>query len=172
VFGPQKGASREDVLRLDAALEHFAGVLEKAFGVPGLTTLPGGGAAGGIGAALLALGGRVVSGIGLVTAAIDLPAELDQADLVITGEGSFDHQSLRGKVAAGVANGARDRGLPCVVVAGRVETGYREAANAGVTELHSLTEHFGTAEQAMAEPERGLREIGARLAGQWSRTEA
>jgi glycerate kinase len=168
VFGPQKGATREAVLRLDAALEHFAGVLEQAFGVAGLTTMPGGGAAGGIGAALLALGGRVVSGIGLVTEAIGLPAELDRADLVITGEGSFDHQSLRGKVAAGVANGARDRGLPCVVVAGRVETGQREAASAGVTEVRSLTEHFGSSERAMAEPERGLREIGARLAAQWS----
>lgn len=169
VYGPQKGASREDVLRLDAALEHFAGVLERAFGVSGLATMPGGGAAGGLGAALLALGGRVVSGIGLVTAAIGLEQELDRADLVITGEGSFDHQSLRGKVAAGVANGARDRGLPCVVVAGRVETGYREAAGAGVTELHSLVEHYGSTERALAEPARGLREIGARLAGQWSR---
>jgi glycerate kinase len=169
VFGPQKGASRADVLRLDAALEHFAGVLEKAFGVTGLTTVPGGGAAGGIGAALIALGGRVVSGVGLVTEAIGLAAELDRADLVITGEGSFDHQSLRGKVAAGVAGGARDRGVPCLVVAGRVETGHREAATAGVTELHSVTDHFGSAERAMAEPVRGLREIGARLAGQWGR---
>ena len=169
VFGPQKGASRADVLRLDAALEHFAGVLEKAFGVTGLTTAPGGGAAGGIGAALIALGGRVVSGAGLVTEAIGLAAELDRADLVITGEGSFDHQSLRGKVAAGVAGGARDRGVPCLVVAGRVETGHREAATAGVTELHSVTDHFGSAERAMAEPVRGLREIGARLAGQWGR---
>jgi glycerate kinase len=169
VFGPQKGASRADVLRLDAALEHFAGVLEKAFAVTGLTTAPGGGAAGGIGAALIALGGRVVSGAGLVTEAIGLAAELDRADLVITGEGSFDHQSLRGKVAAGVAGGARDRGVPCLVVAGRVETGHREAATAGVTELHSVTDHFGSAERAMAEPVRGLREIGARLAGQWGR---
>lgn len=169
VYGPQKGAFREDVLRLDAALEHFAGVLEKAFGVPDIATLPGGGAAGGIGAALLALGGRVVSGITLVTTAIGLEAELDTADVVITGEGSFDHQSLRGKVAAGVAGGARDRGLPCVVVAGRVETGHREAAAAGVTELHSLVEHFGSTEQALAEPARGLRELGAALAGQWSR---
>jgi len=71
-----------------------------------------------------------------------------------------------------VAGGARDRGVPCGVVAGRVETGHREAAGAGVTELHSLTEHFGSAEQAMAEPARGLREIGARLAAQWSRTSA
>jgi glycerate 2-kinase len=169
VYGPQKGASREDVLRLDAALEHFAGVLAEAFNVPDLATLPGGGAAGGIGAALLALGGRVVSGIALVTGAIGLEQELDRADLVITGEGSFDHQSLRGKVAAGVAGGARDRGLPCVVVAGRVETGHREAAAAGVTELHSLVEHFGSTEQALAEPARGLREIGARLARRWSR---
>jgi glycerate kinase len=169
VYGPQKGASREDVLLLDAALEHFAGVLEKAFGRTGLATLPGGGAAGGIGAALLALGGRVVSGIALVTTAIGLEAELDAADLVITGEGSFDHQSLRGKVAAGVAGGARDRGLPCVVVAGRVETGHREAAAAGVTEMHSLVEHFGSTERALAEPARGLREIGSALAGQWSR---
>lgn len=169
VYGPQKGASRDDVLRLDAALEHFAGVLEKAFGVSGLTALPGGGAAGGIGAALLALGGRVTSGIDLVTTLIGLDAELDRADLVITGEGSFDHQSLRGKVAAGIAGGARDRGVPCVVVAGRVETGHREAAGAGVTESYSLTDHFGSVEQAMAEPARGLREIAAHLARQWSR---
>jgi glycerate kinase len=169
VYGPQKGASREDVMRLDTALEHFAGVLEKDLGVDGLATRPGGGAAGGLGAALIALGGRVVSGIGLVSQLIGLERELDAADLVITGEGSFDHQSLRGKVAAGVANGARDRGLPCVVVAGRVETGQREAASAGVSELQSLVDHFGSTELALAEPARGLREIAARLAGQWSR---
>jgi len=169
VYGPQKGASREDVLRLDAALEHFSGVLEKAFDVPGLAAMPGAGAAGGIGAALLALGGRKVSGIGLITTLIGLEAELDAADLVITGEGSFDHQSLRGKVVAGVANGARDRGVPCVVLAGRIETGHREAASAGVSEMHSLVEHFGTVELALTEPARGLRELAAELAGQWSR---
>ncbi|MEU8662332.1 glycerate kinase family protein [Actinoplanes philippinensis] len=169
VFGPQKGASREDVLLLDAALEHFAGVLERAFGVGDLALQPGGGAAGGIGAALIALGGRVTSGINLVTNLIGLDAELDAADLVITGEGSFDHQSLRGKVVAGIAAGARDRGLPCVVLAGRNETGQREAAAAGVTETHTLVEHFGDVRTALAEPARGLRELATRLAGQWSR---
>ncbi|MEV6301062.1 glycerate kinase [Actinoplanes sp. NPDC051861] len=169
VFGPQKGASREAVLRLDAALEHFAGVLEEAFGVKDLAAAPGGGAAGGIGAALIALGGRVTSGINLVTNLIGLDAELDAADLVITGEGSFDHQSLRGKVVAGIAAGARDRGLPCVVLAGRNETGYREAAAAGVTETHTLVEHFGSVETALAEPARGLRELAKGLAEQWSR---
>jgi glycerate kinase len=169
VFGPQKGASREDVLLLDAALEHFAGVLERAFDLKDLAVQPGGGAAGGIGAALIALGGRVTSGINLVTNLIGLDAELDAADLVITGEGSFDHQSLRGKVVAGIAAGARDRGLPCVVLAGRNETGQREAAAAGVTETHTLVEHFGNVETALAEPARGLRELATRLAGQWSR---
>ncbi len=170
VFGPQKGATREDVLRLDAALEHFSAVLEKAFDVEGLAARPGAGAAGGLGAALIALGARVTSGIGLVGNLIGLDRELDVADLVITGEGSFDHQSLRGKVVAGIAAGARDRGLPCVVLAGRNETGHREASAAGVTETHTLVEHFGSVDQAMAEPARGLRELAERISRQWSRS--
>ncbi|WFE29537.1 glycerate kinase [Solwaraspora sp. WMMD791] len=176
VYGPQKGADRGDVLLLDAALERFASVL--VAGLPGcppqLPALPGAGAAGGLGAALLALGGRCESGIALVTRLIGLDAALDAADLVITGEGSFDHQSLRGKVVAGVAGAARDRGLPCVVLAGQVATGRREAAAAGVTETYALVDHFGGEtggglEQALARPAEGLRRIAARLAGQWSR---
>jgi glycerate kinase len=176
VYGPQKGASREDVLLLDGALERFAGVLERDLPdcPDGLAGLPGAGAAGGLGAAVLALGGRCESGIGLVTRLIGLDAALDRADLVITGEGSFDHQSLRGKVVAGVAGAARDRGLPCVVVAGRVSAGRREAASAGVTESVSLVDHFGGeenggVEQAMTRPAQALRAIAARLATQWSR---
>ncbi|MFJ6196265.1 glycerate kinase [Micromonospora sp. NPDC092111] len=176
VYGPQKGADRADVLLLDAALERWAAVLEQDLPgcPPGLGTLPGGGAAGGLGAAILALGGRCESGIDLVTRAIGLDAALDGCDLVITGEGSFDHQSLRGKVVAGVAGAARDRGVPCVVLAGRVSTGRREAASAGVTEAYSLVEHFGGEERggvaaAMGRPAEGLRALGARLARQWSR---
>ncbi|GAB3985095.1 glycerate kinase [Plantactinospora veratri] len=114
VFGPQKGATREDVLLLDDALGRFAEVLERDLPgcPPGLAGLPGTGAAGGLGAALLALGGRCESGIELVTRLTGLDAAYDEADLVITGEGSFDHQSLRGKVVAGVAGAARDRGCP------------------------------------------------------------
>ncbi|MBO4163155.1 glycerate kinase family protein [Micromonospora antibiotica] len=176
VYGPQKGADRADVLLLDAALERWAAVLERDLPgcPPGLGTLPGGGAAGGLGAAILALGGRCESGIDLVSRAIGLEAALDDCDLVITGEGSFDHQSLRGKVVAGVAGAARDRGVPCVVLAGRVSTGRREAASAGVTEAYSLVDHFGGEERggvaaAMGRPAEGLRALGARLARQWSR---
>ncbi|MEU4402423.1 glycerate kinase family protein [Micromonospora orduensis] len=176
VFGPQKGADRADVLLLDAALERFAAVLERDLPgcPPGLGALPGGGAAGGLGAAILALGGGCESGIGLVTRATALDTALDAADLVITGEGSFDHQSLRGKVVAGVAGAARDRGVPCVVVAGQVSTGRREAASAGVTDAYSLVEHFGGEQAggldaALSRPTDGLHELGARLARQWSR---
>ncbi|GIG62230.1 glycerate kinase [Longispora fulva] len=164
VFGPQKGASREDVLRLDAALEHFGGVLGN-----GVATAPGAGAAGGIGAAIFALGGRRESGISLVRALIGLDAAMEGVGLVITGEGSFDAQSLRGKVVAGVAEAAAEQGAPCVVVAGRSTVGRREAAAAGIAEIHSLVEHFGDVGRAMAEPGPGLFAIGARLAEQWGR---
>ncbi|MEQ4302148.1 glycerate kinase [Plantactinospora sp. B6F1] len=176
VFGPQKGATREDVLLLDDALRRFAEVLERDLPgcPPGLAGLPGAGAAGGLGAALLALGGSCESGIELVTRLTGLDAAYDGADLVITGEGSFDHQSLRGKVVAGVAGAARDRGVPCVVLAGRVSAGRRESAAAGVTETHSLVDHFGGephggVERAMSRPAEGLRALAGRLAGQWSR---
>ncbi len=170
VYGPQKGATREDVLLLDAALAHFAQVLQTLPGCPpGLAELPGAGAAGGLGAALLALGGRTLSGIGLVRELTGLDRALDQADLVITGEGSFDAQSLRGKVVAGVAQAARDRGLPCLVLAGQASAGRREAAAVGVTAIHTLVEHFGAVDRALAYPAEGLSTLAGRLAGQWSR---
>jgi glycerate kinase len=171
VYGPQKGASRSDVLELDAALTRFAEVLERDLaGCPaGLAGVPGAGAAGGLGAAILALGGRCESGIALVRRLSRLDDALDAADVVITGEGSFDHQSLRGKVIAGVAEAARDRALPCVVLAGRISAGRREAARIGVAAAYSLEEHFGSVEQAMSRPAEGLRALAARAARQWSR---
>jgi glycerate kinase len=171
VFGPQKGATREDVLLLDDALSRFSQVLEASLQTcpPGLAELPGSGAAGGLGAALLALGGRMESGIGMVREQVGLDRELDTSGLVITGEGSFDEQSLHGKVAVGVANAARDRGVPCVVLAGRISAARRPAMAAGVTEMHALVDHFGDLDKAMERPAEGLRTLGARLAGQWSR---
>jgi glycerate kinase len=169
VYGPQKGASPSDVLLLDAALERFAAVLTRDLpGCPSeLAALAGAGAAGGLGAAILACGGRRESGIGLVFELAGLDSALDACDLVITGEGSFDDQSLRGKVVAGVASAARDRGIPCVVLAGRVEVGRRVASAAGVTESYSLVDYFGTLGEALARPAAGLRVLAARLARQW-----
>lgn len=166
VFGPQKGASRVDVALLDAALRRFAEVLERDLPgcPPGVAALPGAGAAGGLGAALLALGARRESGIGLVRRLTGLDRAIAGADLVITGEGSFDAQSLRGKVVAGVAAAARARRVACVVVAGVVSVPPEQAAAAGVTGAHSLVEALGSRRAALADPGAGLRLLAARLA--------
>jgi glycerate kinase len=168
VYGPQKGAGPADVGRLDGALARLAGVLEKDLeGCPrGLAALPGGGAAGGLGAALLALGGRCESGIGLVRRLCGLDAALADADLVITGEGSFDAQSLRGKVVAGVAAAARERGVPCLVLAGRVAVAPADAAAIGVTGAHALVERFGE-RRALEAPAASLRKLAGEVAAGW-----
>lgn len=171
VFGPQKGASDNDIQILDHALATFSRVLERDVPgcPPGVADLPGAGAAGGLGAALFALGAQRRSGTELITTAVGLTDALDSADLVITGEGSFDHQSLRGKLVSGVAEAALERGLPCTVAAGRVTVGRREMLTMGVNRAVSLAEHFGSVDEAMAKPAEGLRALGARLARQWSR---
>lgn len=185
VYGPQKGASEADLPVLDAALARFARVLEQSLPgcPPGLAALPGGGAAGGLGAAVLALGGRCESGIALVGRVCGLDRAVAEADLVITGEGSFDGQSLRGKVVAGVAAAARERGLPCVVLAGRAggvdgaggvgraEAAAAEAAAAGVTGVRSLVERYGV-ERALEHPAQCLRELAAELAAELDRDRA
>ncbi|MGQ0482960.1 MAG: glycerate kinase family protein [Pseudonocardia sp.] len=170
VFGPQKGADEEAVADLEAALARWAEVLAGATGRdPGEVAVdPGGGAAGGLGAALLALGGRRVSGAGLVRELTGLDAALDDCDLVLTGEGSFDWQSLRGKLVTAVARGAAERGLPCVVLAGQVAVGRREAAAVGVAEAYSVAEHAGGVAASMADPAGTLADLAAEIAGQWT----
>lgn len=171
VFGPQKGAGPDDVARLDAGLRRWAEVVQRDLpgAPPRLAELPGGGAAGGLGAALLALGARREAGLALVAAAVGLAAALAEADLVVTGEGRFDWQSLRGKVPAGVAAAAGEHAVPCLVLAGQVEVGVREQAAAGVEAAYSLAEHVGSVPAALAEPAAGLRALAARVAREWSR---
>jgi glycerate 2-kinase len=171
VFGPQKGLRPEDLDRLDAALARWAEVAERDIpGAPaGLAELPGAGAAGGLGAAVLALGGSRQSGGEMIFAAVDLPGALAEADLVLTGEGSFDFQSVRGKVAGGVARAATEHGVPCLVLAGQVSLGRQEAAGAGVEAAYSVAEQAGSVEAAMERPGDRLAELAARVAGEWSR---
>ncbi|MDT7667410.1 MAG: glycerate 2-kinase [Pseudonocardiales bacterium] len=169
VFGPQKGADADAVTELDAALGHYAEALAAAVHreLDDLVTAPGGGAAGGLGAALLACGGEQVSGAGLVRELSGLDTALDTADLVLTGEGSFDWQSLRGKLITAVASAAAARGVPCLVLAGQVSVGRREAAAAGVEAAYSVSEHAGGVEASMADPAGTLAALAEHLAGQW-----
>jgi glycerate kinase len=171
VYGRKKGLRPEDLDRLDAALARWAEVAERDIpGAPtGLADLPGAGAAGGLGAALLALGGTRRSGGEMIFEAVNLPAALAEADVVLTGEGSFDFQSVRGKVAGGVAKCAVAQGVPCLVLAGQVSLGRQQAAAAGVEAAYSVAEQAGSVEAAMARPGDGLAELAARVAGEWSR---
>ena len=168
VFGPQKGADDAAVAALDAALARFADVLTTIYGFD-VRDEPGAGAAGGLGAALLACGARRISGAGLVRELVGLDTELDKAQLAITGEGSFDWQSLRGKLITAVARGAADRGLPCVVLAGQVSVGRREAAAVGVDAAYGVAEHAGGVEASMADPAGTLAALAEHVARQWSK---
>ena len=169
VFGPQKGADRATVLDLDDALRAWADAVEAATGRRGLRDAAGAGAAGGLGFGLLALGARRAAGFDLVADAVGLAERIGAADLVIAGEGAFDATSLRGKAVAGVAALAQQAGVPCVVVAGRAEVGRRDAAAAGVEEIHSISEVLGSPAAALAAGSAGLVETAARVARAWSR---
>lgn len=139
VFGPQKGASPEQVRLLDRALTRFADVIEPA-ARRRVRDIPGAGAAGGLGAALMALtGARLESGASIVMEAVGLDEALEGADLCLTGEGAFDAQSAAGKVPVRVAEWARDAGVPTVVLAGRVDTSPGQALPHGLLEAVPIT---------------------------------
>ena len=121
VYGPQKGADAACVAELDRALANFAAVLERDLDAR-VAQIPGAGAAGGLGAGLLAFcGATLQSGFQVVSEAVRLADRLAEADLVITGEGRLDVQSAYGKTVAGVAALAQEANVPCVAVAGLIE---------------------------------------------------
>jgi glycerate kinase len=120
VFGPQKGASAPQVRLLDENLAHLAGVIRQDLGID-VCDVPGSGASGGLGAGLMAfLGARLVSGIEAVLDAVNLNEHLANADLLVTGEGRLDAQSMMGKVVAGVAARAKAAGVPVIAIAGTI----------------------------------------------------
>ena len=131
VFGPQKGADADAVELLDAGLRNWASVLRETTGRD--ANVPGAGAAGGFPAAFLAFtDAQLEGGFELVAGLTGLEAQLGDADLVITGEGSLDTQSLSGKGPIGLADAARDRGIPVLVVAGRIAVTPEDLAKHGV----------------------------------------
>ena len=152
IYGPQKGATPEMVELLDKGLANFDRVLQRDLG-KSVGQVPGAGAAGGLGAGLMALlGGRLVSGIELVLDVLEFDAKAKGAQLIITGEGKFDAQSAFGKVPMGVAQRARSLGVPVVVVAGSVLPSADVLHGEGVTAYFSILNQPMTLKEAM---ERG-----------------
>ena len=140
VYGPQKGATPDQVRELASGLSRWAAVVAEATGTD-LSQAPGAGAAGGVGfAALAVLGAEPRPGIGLVLDLAGFDAALDGAALVITGEGSLDTQTLAGKAPMGVAQAAARRGIPVVAVAGRSTLTEGERARTGITAVYTLSD--------------------------------
>ena len=164
VYGPQKGASPAEVAALDAGLRRWAAVVAAAVGRDWSET-PGAGAAGGVGfAALAVLGATRRPGIELVLDLAGFETALDGADLVITGEGSLDAQSLAGKTPVGVARAAARRGIAVVAVAGRSTLREAELAAAGIAAVYPLTDLEPDLERCRAEADRLLRRTGQMIA--------
>ena len=167
-FAAQKGAADAAVDELEAALSSYSRAIGRQADGKDPAVALGAGAGGGLGYGLMLLGGRRVPGIETVMGVLGLETAIGESDLVITGEGCFDWQSLRGKVVTGVAAAALDQGRPVVVLAGRVEVGKREYVALGITEAHAASAD-GDVPATPAEAARALAERAARVASQWSR---
>ena len=140
VFGPQKGATEEDIAVLDQALARYGDVLSNNTG-RNIAVEPGAGAAGGMGAALIGLIDAVVKpGVELVIEIVELAKRIVDADLVITGEGRIDSQTIHGKTPVGVAKIAKSHNLPVICIAGSVEDGTDIIHQMGVDEIYSVIE--------------------------------
>lgn len=139
VYGPQKGATAEMVETLDAALAHYAAVIKRDIGID-VIDLPGSGAAGGLGAGFAAFtNAKLRSGIDIVLDVAHFDQHLADADLVITGEGRIDEQTLNGKVISGILARSRSRKVPVVAIAGSVAGNIEALFNAGLTAAFSIT---------------------------------
>jgi glycerate kinase len=164
-YGPQKGADAAAVEELDAALTRFGEAIEDASG-RAVADLPGAGAAGGTTAALLGFTSAVVRpGVDVVAELIGLPALLEAAELVITGEGRADEQTLSGKAAMGVARLARTRNAPVVLLCGGLGPGASALDASGVfAVVQPVADRPMELSEAMADTERLLANAGERLA--------
>ncbi|WP_236788532.1 glycerate kinase [Amycolatopsis sp. GM8] len=161
VYGPQKGASPSDVALLDRALSHFAKIVGTE-----LVDAPGAGAAGGTGfAALAVLGATFRPGIDVVLEMTGFADKLPGADLVITGEGSFDEQTLRGKGPAGIAT--RAPGIPVVAMAGRIALSRETLKQHGFSAGYGLTDIESDVDRCMTDTAALLEQLAAKVAADW-----
>ncbi|WP_442602914.1 glycerate kinase [Paenibacillus sp. KN14-4R] len=156
IFGPQKGATPEMVQFLDHNLAHYAVKLTEATGKE-VVEQPGAGAAGGMGAAVLAyLDAELKYGVDIVIEAVDLAKQMEGADLVITGEGKIDHQTAFGKTPMGVSMTAKAQGIPVIALAGMVAPGSEAVHEYGIDALFSIVPGVTTLEEALKDAESNM----------------
>ena len=149
VYGPQKGATPEMVETLDRNLKHLAKTIHEQLNID-ILNVPGSGAAGGLGAGLMAfLGAKFCLGIKLVTELARLEEKIQRADLVVTGEGSTDYQTLFGKVPHGIADIAKKYSKPVICISGSLGKGYEQLYNEGIDAFFSIVNRPMSLEEAM-----------------------
>jgi glycerate kinase len=164
VYGPQKGADKGMVKKLDANLAYFAGLIRKQMGRE-LERVPGAGAAGGLGAGLMAfLDGSLVKGFDMVAESVSLEKAIAEADLVITGEGKLDSQTRFGKTPFGVAQLALKNGKPVIGVAGTVDQGYQALYDFGFSVVMPILERPSNLAYAIDHAPSLLENTGERIA--------
>lgn len=154
IFAPQKGATENEVQLLNEGLIHLADVIKQDLRAD-VATIPGAGAAGAMGAGMIAFfGAQLQMGIETMLDTVHFSEIVKDADLVITGEGKLDSQSLRGKVVIGVAKRAQDAGIPVIALVGGVESDISDAYEKGVTAIfpiNRLPEDFSISKEKSAE---------------------
>lgn len=155
VFGPQKGATKEIVKELDNNLAHYAFVIKKDLGKE-VSHIEGSGAAGGLGAALLLLGGELKRGIELVIKHTELAEKVKGADFVFTGEGSIDDQTIYGKTPMGVATVAKENGVSTIAFSGKVGEGIEGLYEIGIKSIFSIMTGVSNLDEALKEGSRNL----------------
>ncbi len=162
VYGPQKGATEEMCQQLDEALANYAEVIKRDLGIDVLD-IPGAGAAGGLGAGLVAfLGAKLVSGIEIVSEAVGLTDYLKEAALVFTGEGRIDTQTLFGKTVAGIAAKAKAFRIPVVAIVGELAGDYKELHHHGIDAALSIAPGPISLEESMANAEKLIADAAER----------
>ena len=163
VFGPQKGADTATVAALEVRLEAWALELEAVAGRD-VSSEPGAAAAGGIGAGLLALGGRCESGAAIIAKHTHLADDLETAEMIVTGEGRFDEQSLHGKVVGFLADAAAPLGIPVIVMAGQVGLENSVVRSSGIMSALSMAEYAGSVRLAQADAANQLMGLASQVA--------
>ncbi|CAN5640289.1 glycerate kinase [soil metagenome] len=165
VFGPQKGADPATVELLEQRLTAWSAELDGIAGRP-ISGEAGAGAAGGLGAALLALGGRRESGAAIIAEYTRLADDVAVAELVITGEGRFDDQSLHGKVVSALSNGAQAHGIPVLVLAGQVTLDTPTLQKAGIMAAFAVAEFAGSVQVAIDDAANQLAGLARKTAAE------
>jgi len=162
-YSPQKGASAEELPILEQNMTNFSHLIEAQFSRK-FSCMPGAGAAGGLGTGLIAfLGAKLESGIDLILDTVQIDRMLDACDLVITGEGKIDRQTLQGKVVTGVANRARRHSVPVIGVTGKLELERNDIRKLGLERVFSLIEECGNEATAIENARQILIDLGKRV---------